>query len=336
MYDKDLVESPDRNEYSMVLYRKGNTCVKKIERLTGEDKTAIVKRIKKENIIPATLFSPARRDPEGVREEQIWKTLTALHCPNILPLYSSSYDESTAETIQETQYCDCNLQEYLDQLTIPCDLSLAKQILADIRKGLHAMHSLGIVHGDLKTENILIEDMTDTATLHCMICDFGNSRYHTNGLVDRILGTPKCLPPETEFYIDKTTSPIHFFDMQSDIFTFGALAFTVLTQEDYFKTSHPYNSDLTSHTSITNGDPNCETPTQKKCFFNLTGKERAQKRYDEVYEILKAKDVPHDLAMFIKSCLHPESCYRVGVKKFYSHNVLPNPLSFTYVATKTN
>ena len=49
------------------------------------------------------------------------------------------------------------------------------RIIRDIARTYHYMHSLGIVHRDLKSHNVLIDE-----NLTIKVCDFGLARFKVN------------------------------------------------------------------------------------------------------------------------------------------------------------
>ena len=73
----------------------------------------------------------------------------------------------------------------------PLDTAAAQFILGEVLNGLHHIHSLDYVYGDLKVENILMH-----ASGHAKIGDFGSTRLATECLPDEIEGTAIYLAPE--------------------------------------------------------------------------------------------------------------------------------------------
>ncbi|KAH0790481.1 CAMK family protein kinase [Histomonas meleagridis] len=69
----------------------------------------------------------------------------------------------------------------------------AREIFRPIVRVVAYMHSVHLVHRDLKLENILLD-----SNGRLMIADFGFSRFYepANGLIDSICGTPQYSPPE--------------------------------------------------------------------------------------------------------------------------------------------
>ena len=63
------------------------------------------------------------------------------------------------------------------------------RFMYEIAKGMEYLHSRGVLHGDLKAANVLVDDK-----IRCVISDFGQSEMKSEA--SRISGTP---PPRTSF-----------------------------------------------------------------------------------------------------------------------------------------
>ena len=94
-----------------------------------------------------------------------------------------------------------------------------KQLSSDICKALYALHSCGIVHRDVKPENIIIRGKTAVLT------DFDASRIFKNDRTNDtvILGTTGYAAPE-QYGISQT-------DARADIYSLGILMNIMLTGE---------------------------------------------------------------------------------------------------------
>ena len=116
-----------------------------------------------------------------------------------------------------------SLRQVLDE-----DLGLGWRlsVLADVAAGLQALHTVGVVHRDLKIDNVLLE--RTEGGLVAKVTDFGISRLGTTTELTEltatgfVAGTPPYLPPEV---IDPTRPPTPSMDM----FSFGVLATRMLT-----------------------------------------------------------------------------------------------------------
>lgn len=71
----------------------------------------------------------------------------------------------------------------------------ARQLVQKLLLAVHNLHSRGIVHRDLKLENILLENTDDDAKI--LLCDFGEAEVlPRDGGLTRFVGTPENLAPE--------------------------------------------------------------------------------------------------------------------------------------------
>jgi serine/threonine protein kinase len=111
-----------------------------------------------------------------------------------------------------------NLKEHLKR-NGPLSLMNGYQILSQICDGLEAAHLQGVVHRDLKAQNILIGP-----TGQIKIIDFGLARsVHLEGMTATglIMGTPEYMAPEQ-------VAGKHV-DERADIYALGVILFEMLT-----------------------------------------------------------------------------------------------------------
>ncbi|MBE3109784.1 MAG: protein kinase [Acidobacteria bacterium] len=119
-------------------------------------------------------------------------------------------------------------------------LDLAKQIL----EGLVEAHRLGVVHRDLKPQNIMID-----RDGNAKIMDFGIARsLHTKGVTGAgvIIGTPEYMAPEQAEARD--------VDHRADIYALGAIMFEMVTGRVPFEGETPLSIVL-KHRSEPPVDP---------------------------------------------------------------------------------
>ena len=90
----------------------------------------------------------------------------------------------------------------------------------DIVRGMQFLHSRNIVHRDLKTLNVLLDD-----NKKIKICDFGFSRFASeNTLMTSNIGTPHWMAPELLMKGTRYSSKI-------DIYAFGIVLWELATSE---------------------------------------------------------------------------------------------------------
>nr|CUU98573.1 hypothetical transcript [Hymenolepis microstoma] len=95
----------------------------------------------------------------------------------------------------------------------------AVYFIGQILLGVHHMHQLGIVHLDLKPENIMIEDM---GTKRIKIIDFGLARkLNPNEVIQDMAGTPEFCAPEIVNF-----DPITF---ATDMWAIGVMTYILLS-----------------------------------------------------------------------------------------------------------
>lgn len=101
----------------------------------------------------------------------------------------------------------------------------AVEIIADVARGLAAVHAAGVLHGDIKAENIVIERGSGRAVL----VDFGLAHDVERELGRRnrrdepMLGTPQYLAPEL-YWVDDTQPTA-----QTDIYALAIVLYELLT-----------------------------------------------------------------------------------------------------------
>ncbi len=178
----------------------------------------------------------AMREDLRARFLQETRTAASFSHPNIVPVHA----------IEERERILCFVMGYVDGETLtarvkragPMSASDATRVLQEAAWALSYAHGRGVVHRDVKPDNILI----DRGSGRAMITDFGiaRSQDNTSGLtmVGEIIGTPQYMSPE-----QATGEPI---DSRSDLYSLGVVAFFALTGRLPFEssTAHGY---LTAH-----------------------------------------------------------------------------------------
>ncbi len=143
--------------------------------------------------------------------------------------------------VSEEDGVDCLVMELVDGPSLaellrrdgPLDVGLAIDYARQVASGLAAAHTAGIVHGDLKTENVMV-----LPSGHIKILDFGLARVTTPLVVSADEdastisrpgrgGTPRAMSPE-QAQGDKVDPP-------SDLFSFGVLLYEILTARSPFR-----------------------------------------------------------------------------------------------------
>jgi eukaryotic-like serine/threonine-protein kinase len=163
----------------------------------------------------------------ALRFEREARAAAAVRHVNIVDVFDYGQDRSTLFLVME--WVDGpNLKEYMrgrGQLS-PDD---AARIMRDVLRGLHAIHEAGIVHRDVKPQNVLV-DPSGTAK----ISDFGIARGALDaGLTDTgmALGTAAYMAPEQARAAEVGPA--------ADIYAAGVILFEMLTGRLPFPGENP-------------------------------------------------------------------------------------------------
>jgi serine/threonine-protein kinase len=180
---------------------------------------------------PDLAMSVAR--PRFLREIQI---ATTLRHPNIVPLFDSGEADESLYYVMPYE-AGHSLRERLSrEPRLPLDDAL--WILRDVCEALAHAHRQGIVHRDIKPDNILLSGGRAT------VIDFGVARAISAAAdtmattsVGLFLGTPAYMAPDRP-------SPVP--DPRLDVYAFGVMAFELLAGQRPFRTG----LELNHHSSI--------------------------------------------------------------------------------------
>lgn len=109
----------------------------------------------------------------------------------------------------------------------------AVRIAIQIASALHAAHNAGIVHRDLKSDNVFLTD-DGSALDHVKVLDFGISRFlmQDDQQKGMVMGTPEFMAPE------QIVAP-ESVDKRADIYALGVILYEALTARRPFTSEEP-------------------------------------------------------------------------------------------------
>jgi serine/threonine protein kinase/tetratricopeptide (TPR) repeat protein len=135
---------------------------------------------------------------------------------------------------------DCLVLEYVEGRTLAATLAggaldpaLAVRLAQEIADGLAAAHAAGIVHRDLKAENVIV-----TLSGHAKILDFGLARMRSRA-TDDLLMTQHGVLMGTFHMMSPEQARGGETDERSDLFALGLLIHEMLTGRSPFRGDHP-------------------------------------------------------------------------------------------------
>lgn len=184
------------------------------------------------------------------RETRIWHPLSH---PNILPFLGVCYNLGASPALISPLCKFGNVSDFLK--AHPDENRL--EIAIGVAKGLEYLHSLEVVHGDMKPHNVLIDD--DKVP---RLCDFGRSRIVDHrGYTTVFSGTVRRLAPELLSVSTKDDDQEDDDDIpdpvpapltkKSDIFGFAMVALEIVTGKQPF---YYIQNDSTVIYKIQSGD----------------------------------------------------------------------------------
>lgn len=152
--------------------------------------------------------------------------------PNIVQVYAVG--EQGGLRYMALEYVEGrNLRDYLDRKGPP-DLPVALSILKQVAAALQKAAELGLVHRDVKPENILL-----TRKVEVKVTDFGLSRYFaTDG--EPLSLTQSGMTLGTPLYMSPEQVQGHAVDHRSDLYSFGVTAYHLLAGFPPFKGTNAF------------------------------------------------------------------------------------------------
>ena len=153
---------------------------------------------------------------------------------NINHLLQSFVDEKSDIGYLFLEENGCDLYEYYGFSTDHFENSPKRKIttisvMEQIFTGLSYIHSLKIIHCDVKLENVLIKELSN-GDVRVQICDFGCSQFLEKTKTLQTIGTPEYRPPEVilsdgkvfDYAVDIWATGIVFYELSTGYTLFGA------------------------------------------------------------------------------------------------------------------
>jgi eukaryotic-like serine/threonine-protein kinase len=194
-----------------------------LERELGRGGMGIVylaREVRLDRLVAIKLLPPhlAAHDPLRERFLREARTAARLSQPNIIPIFT--VDDVAGFVFYVMAYVEGETLAHRIATHGPLRPAEAARILREVSWALAYAHAQGIVHRDVKPENILLEQGTGRA----MVADFGIARLaQASGRtgVGEVLGTPEFMSPEQAAGED--------VDGRSDLYALGVVGYYMLS-----------------------------------------------------------------------------------------------------------
>ncbi|CAH0394873.1 unnamed protein product [Bemisia tabaci] len=169
------------------------------------------------------------------KEIKILKELTELHHENVVALLDCK--ESSMHVFLVMEFC--NGGDLADYLTEKGTLSedTIRLFLTQLAGAMKALHAKGVVHRDLKPQNILLshagtKPYPQPQHIRLKIADFGFARFLQDGVMAATLcGSPMYMAPEVIMSLQ--------YDAKADLWSLGTIVFQCLTGKAPFQAQTP-------------------------------------------------------------------------------------------------
>lgn len=157
------------------------------------------------------------------------KSVAKLRHPNIVPIHEVGIHEGKHFFTMDFIHGE-NLRHII--LNQKINLHWALELTAKVAKALHYAHEHGVVHRDVKPENILIDETGEP-----QITDFGLAMdIETDANITQagvVMGTPAYMSPE------QARGERASLDNRSDVYSLGAVLYEMLTGQQIFSFEGP-------------------------------------------------------------------------------------------------
>jgi serine/threonine-protein kinase len=187
-----------------------------IDRELGRGGMGIVylaREVHLDRLVAIKLLPPDKATQPALRERFLREARLAakLSHPNIIPIHAV---EETGEFVYYVMaFVDGETLAHRVRTRGPLPSGEGARVIREVAWALSHAHGQGIVHRDVKPENILVE----TSTGRVLVADFGIAAARNERTADGIAGTPEFMSPEQALGRE--------VDARSDLYGVGATAF---------------------------------------------------------------------------------------------------------------
>eukprot|EP01125_Pyxidicula_operculata_P022466 TRINITY_DN91_c2_g1_i2.p1 TRINITY_DN91_c2_g1~~TRINITY_DN91_c2_g1_i2.p1 ORF type:complete len:849 (-),score=203.77 TRINITY_DN91_c2_g1_i2:474-3020(-) len=242
------------------------------------------------------------------------KLMLSLRHPNIVTFMAITAKPNVCLV---TEYVSRgSLYNIIHDKHISMEISHIRKLAIDTCKGMAYLHGARIIHRDLKSHNLLVDQSWTVK-----VGDFGLSRVieETSTVTNRTMtacGTPQWTAPEV--------IRNQRYTFKADVFSFGICLWEMLSREDPYGNMAPYQVVIGVGTQslrpvIPSSCPKGVTEIIEQC-WNESPDSRPE--FDELYDLLVELDLPRPATSYPITLINKSSGYNKR-RSHHNHTVVP-------------
>lgn len=182
--------------------------------------------------------------PANSNDERAWReamTLASIQHPNILTVFDFGTDSEGPYVI--TEFLEGESLDAIVDRGGPLHMKEFRELVRQTLEGLIAAHQIGLIHRDIKPQNIMVTQLASGA-LQFKILDFGLAKILQEPKVQTMMGNQTIVG--SIFYISPEQLSRHPVDERSDLYALGCVYYFALTGTQAFD-GNSITEIITSH-----------------------------------------------------------------------------------------